>query len=136
MNEQLHSDNRFTAEAVQTLGLPDSPVIHLAIHTVAELLQPLESQSTFDARSTCISRFRVASGTVLEGLPIECATLKFLAYIGVERVASEVDMAIWSKRTDWLGQAKAALEADGRDPGPETKRMATRYGWDPSPRGR
>lgn len=124
----------YTAEAIRTLGLPDSPVIHFAISTVAELLRPLASMSHEDARSTCIDRYRVASGTVLERQPIEWARHQFQSRIGVE-----VDNTAWETikrllRTDWLGQAKASLEARGVDTGPDAQRMASRYGWYPVPR--
>lgn len=124
----------YSGEAMQTLGLPDSPVIHLAIRTVAELLQPLDAGSLEDARSTCIDRFGVSSGTVLESLPIEWARHQFLLRIGVDSDGFDSEDSMRTTRTDWLGQAKVSLEARGADPGPDAKRMATRYGWHPKPR--
>lgn len=132
----MSSDSEYASEAVKSLGLPDSPVIHLSIHTVAGLLRPLESRSLRDARSTCIARFRVASSTVLEGLPIEHARYEFLSRVGVEGDSTEADEAYRTRRTDWLGQAKEQLAAQGLDTGPDARPMATRYGWNPTPRGR
>lgn len=119
----------YSEEAQRLLGIPDSPVIHLAICTVAELLKPLDARSKLDADATRIQRMRVASGTALECLPIEIAQLNFLSAIGVEQ--EDPNMRAWLRvvRTNWLAQARAALTVLGLDPGMETKGMATRYGW-------
>lgn len=124
----------YTADALATMGLPESPVIDLSIRTVAELLQPLDARSRVDARSTCISRFRTASHAALEGLSIEWARYSFLISIGADSDGTEPAVAFRPGRTDWLGHAKAALDAIGVDTGPDAKRMATRYGWLPKPR--
>lgn len=70
----------------------DFGVISLAIQTATELLQP-SRRGRFDVRSTCIARVTVASGTVLEGLPIEFARHDFLSRIGVDGDAAGADAA-------------------------------------------
>jgi hypothetical protein len=120
-----------TEYALQTLGLPDSPAIHLAICTVAELLQPLDASCSASSRDKCIVRFRVASHAVREGLPIEYSRLQYLWRFGTDINHETAEAALRLPRTDWLGRAKAALEAIGVDPGPDAQKMATRYEWRP-----
>ena len=73
----------------------------------------------------------MASGTVLERLPFECAAATFLStLVGAAEPDFEAsDLAYRTKRTDWLGEAMAAIVADGHDPGPDARPWATRYGW-------
>lgn len=115
--------------AMWTFGALPTPVIDLAISTIAELLQPLDAHWNGFTRDKCIIRVRVASGTALEALPIEVARIECLWQFGIKTDRESVEAARRRPRTDWLGQAKQALEAIGVDPGPDSKCMATRYGW-------
>ncbi len=123
----------YSAEASKLVGIPRSPVIHLAILTVVDDLLPLAAQTRASAspnpNAARIGAFRVASRTVLEGFPIEWAKLYYLTYFGDEFDGSEAEVAYRTKRTDWLGEAKSVIESSGLDSGPDAKRMATRYGW-------
>jgi len=118
-------------EAMRALGLPNSPAIHLAICTVAELLQPLDATCSGSSRDKCLVRFRAASHAVREGLPIEYSRLQYLWRFGTDITHDTAEVAVRLPRTDWLGQARAALEAIGVDPGPDAQKMATPYGWSP-----
>lgn len=120
---------------MQTLGLPDSLVIDLAVRTVAELLLPLDARSKASSRNNAIDRARAASCVVLESWPIELGRIEYLSRLDISTDQEAIDAARRLPRTDWLGQAKAALVAAGIDPGPDTRGMATRYGWNPCPRG-
>ena len=126
-----HEENpEFKEAAVATMGLPDSPVILEAISTIAGLLRPLSKHSTCSPLHECIQRFRVASGAALDRKPIELVRLEYLTHCDVEFDPADAGAALSLPGTDWLGQAKAALEARGvSDTGPDAKKMATRYGW-------
>jgi len=114
-------------EASRLLGLPDSPVIHLAVTTIVNRLLALQHQSTLTAEVVRITAFRVASGTALEGMPFELAAAEFLHRLNGPGAPPYPDLGI--KRTDWLGDASNAIRESGGDPGPDARRMATRYGW-------
>lgn len=114
-------------EASRLLGLPDSPVIHLAVTTIANRLLALQHQSPLPAEAVRITAFRVASGTALEGMPFELAEAEFLHRLNDPGAPPLPDLGV--KHTDWLGEATAAIRESGGDPGPDARRMATRYGW-------
>jgi hypothetical protein len=107
--------------------LPDSPIIHLAVTTIVNRLLALQQQTTLTAEAVRITAFRVASETALEGWPFECAAAEFLHRLGDAGAPPYPDVG--SKRTDWLGDATTAIRESGIDPGPDARRMATRYGW-------
>jgi hypothetical protein len=118
--------------AMRSIGTLPTPVIDLAICTVAELLQPLDAQVNDSQRNKCTTRVRLASMAALEAMPLEAARIEYLWRYGLA-TGQEAAAARRLPRTDWLRQAKAALEAIGIDPGPDSKRMATRYGWNTHP---
>jgi hypothetical protein len=121
----------YSGEARQLLRIPDSPVIHLAICIVAELLRPLESRSTLDSRGTRIMQVRTASHAALENMPIEIARQHFLMAVGVPPTGPLTPELYRGFGTNWLAQARAALVVMGLDPGMDTTGMATYYGWEP-----
>lgn len=125
----------YCADARQHLGIPDSPVIHLAIATVADQLMPLSSGTTLTPDLVRITALRCASGAALNQMPFECAVLEFRQSLGIDIEADRAaaDQAFRTVRTDWLRAAKEQIVAEGHDPGPDAQRMATAYGWNPSP---
>ena len=116
-------------EAMRALVLPDSPMIHLAIGTVAELLQPLDANCSVSARDKCFVRCQVASRAVRTGWPIEFCRQEYFSRVGSGFDQGAADAALLLPRTDWFGQAKASLEAIGVDPGADAQQMAARYEW-------
>ena len=79
----LNRDGPMTeTEALKELGLPKSPVIDLAICTVAELLKPLDAQSPLDQRCTLITRYRTASRTAREALSIDESRAFYCVMLG------------------------------------------------------
>ena len=123
-----------SVEASRLLCLPNSPILHLAVTTVVARLLALPHQSSQSAEAVRITAFRVASGTVLECLPFECAAATFLSTLidAAEPDFEASDLAYRSKRTNWLSEARAAIVAEGADPGPYARPWATRYGWNSS----
>jgi hypothetical protein len=120
----------FREAALASMGLPDSPVIREAITTIAGLLRPLSTHSTSSPLHDCIQRFRWASHAALGHWPIEYVRLQYLSRCDMEIDPVEADAVLEIPGTDWLGQAKAALEVRGiLDTGPDAKKMASRYGW-------
>lgn len=122
----------YSEEARNQLGLPDSPVIHLAITKLADKLMSFASGTRFSADIIRITALRAASGCVQDESPFECAVLKFRVSLDLPADAAAADEAYRTTRTDWLGQAMAEIKAAGIDPGADARRMATPYGWNES----
>lgn len=120
-------------EAMRTIGLPESPVIHLAISMVAELLQPLDANCSASKRDKSMVRCRVAARTVFDRWPIEFSRQQYHLHFGTGFNQVAADAASRLPRTNWFEQAKAALEAIGLDPGPDARKMVIHYGWRPDP---
>ncbi|WP_062195732.1 hypothetical protein [Caldimonas taiwanensis] len=124
-----HHNEAFTRQ----LGLPDSPVIHLAVQIVMErLLAELEEPRRGDDQVR-IAAMRTASGTVLMRRPFVYARTYLKEILDGPADWASVRNEIVAPGPDWLGEARAAMLAAGEDPGPEARRMATRWGWDPGP---
>lgn len=121
-------------EASRQLGLPDSPILHLAISNLADRLLALPHHSSLRVEQVHVTALRVASQAALEGLPFEWVEADFLSrlHTAAESDWLAAEAARRTKRTDWLGQAKATIRSNGMDPGPDAWQMATRYGWDQS----
>ena len=122
----------YSAEAEKLLGLPDSPVVHLAVTRLVALLLPHADGTRFDPETVRITAFREASGAALEGLPLANVVGRF-------RLTLDLSSPPWSElakpksRTNWLDWAMAEIREEGLDPGPDANRLATRYGWTPYP---
>lgn len=116
-------------KASSQLGLPDSPVIHLAVTQVANLLLPHAAGTHLSEEQAYVQALRAASGTVLEYLPIEYAIEIFKERVGLSMDDEVAERMYRSHRTNWLRQAKNAILDAGEHPGPDTSRSATRYGW-------
>ena len=123
----------YSQEARQQLGLPDSPVLHLAITKLANALMLLAEGAQLDARIVRITALRSASSAALEQSPWACAAYRFSCDLGLPTDSAGSDEAFRTVRTDWLRAASAQIEAERLDPGPDTKRMATDYGWNGHP---
>lgn len=124
-----HHNEAFTRQ----LGLPDSPVIHLAVQTVMErLLAELEESRRSEDRVR-IAAMRTASGTVLMRRPFVYARTYLKEIIDGPADWDSVQDEVVAPGPDWLGEARAAMLARGEDPGPDARRIATRWGWDPGP---
>jgi len=120
----------YSAEARSLLGLPDSPVIHLAVTRLVDMLLPHSEGAPLSQRAVRITAFRSASGGALESLPFECVVGEFRSTLNLPADMEASEIAYRTKRTDWLGQARDDIVAAGGDPGRNAHRMATRYGWD------
>ena len=98
--------NALEAEGLSMLGLPDSPVVLRAIRHVAGQLQPLDSLSCDEPRLNYITRYRVASATVLEGLPIEHAQHQVRIYFGAVTTESSEASTLAFVVTELTGWGK------------------------------
>lgn len=123
----------YSEEARSQLGLPDSPVLHLAITKLADELMPFAEGAKVEARIIRITALRTASGAVREYLPLECAIYTFRTTLELPADPAASKEAYRTVRRNWMREAKAAIEAEGLDPGPNAVRMATAYGWNPDP---
>ena len=98
--------------ASSQLGLPDSPVIHLAVSHVVSLLLQHAPGTHLSEEQVHIQALRAASGTVLEHLPIEYAIERFKDRVGLEMKNAEfLERTYYSHRTNWLLIAKNAILA-------------------------
>lgn len=122
----MTDDDRF---ALESLFLPDSPVILRAVCLVAELLAPLDATCSGIRLDKSMVRFRVARQAVRSGLPIEFSRLQFLWRFDVDVAHTAADAALSLPRVDWLGQAKAALEAADIDPGTDAQLVMALCRW-------
>lgn len=122
----------FSQEARSTLGLPDSPAIHLAVTSLAERLGAFAEGTHLDLRAIRITALRTASRAVLEELPFEQVVFDFQTSLGLPGDQAAAEEAYRTTRTDWLGQAVAKIEAMGLSAGLDARRMATPYGWNTS----
>lgn len=116
-------------EASRQLGLPDSPTVHLAVTTVANRLLALVEGVEDDPRALGIQALRAASYAVLFSLPFEAATADFLSRCDLHADHETARRACKAGRMDWLGCAREQVLAEGSDPGPDVREMATAYGW-------
>lgn len=116
-------------EASRQLGIPDSPVVHLAIRTIAQRLLDAYGSQCQDWDAAQITALRCASRAALESESFELATLRFHLYADMHVDAALEARAREAVRTNWLGQATQQILAEGDDPGPDAKRLATSYGW-------
>jgi hypothetical protein len=115
------------------LGLPDSPVLHLAVKKLADEVMPIGAGSRLEGRLIRITALRTASGAVREYLPMACATYTFRKDVELLADPAESEEAFRTVRRNWMREARLQIEAEGLDPGPDAERMATAYGWNPLP---
>jgi hypothetical protein len=123
------SHRREMQTALQSLNLPDSPVIQLSVCSVAELLLPLDAKFIGSQHEKCMVRAHLAANAVRNNLPIEFVRLQCLWRFDVAVTHTAADAALTLPRHDWLAQAKAALQAIGVDPGPDARKLMAEGGW-------
>lgn len=116
-------------ELSRLIGIPDHPAIHLAISTVVDLLMTTAATTGEEPELQRVSAVRTASGAVLFSWPIEWAENFLLGGASPPHEVWWPEEALGAKRMDWLGQAIERLRQEGIDPGPDARRMRTRYGW-------
>ena len=82
-----------------------------------------------DQNAAKIAAMRCGSRAALESETFELAALRFHANLDL-KLDPALEAKAWEpSHTDWLGQAKSDILAEGSDPGPDAKRLATSYGW-------
>lgn len=118
-----------STEASSTLGIPDSPEIHLAITALAERLLLVAEQAGCEDRIKRITLLRQVSGVVLNRLPFVCAELELRVSLEISLTNEDYELAYKTQRTDWLGQAVAQLKSEGIETRPSFRKQATLYGW-------
>lgn len=116
-------------EASRLVGLPDSPVIHLAVSMVYDLLLPSAAGAPISLERVHIQAMRAASGCVLFSSAIEEARELFRDSVGLQMDASVFEPERRRPRVNWLKLARQQMLADGDDPGPDVSRCSTAYGW-------
>ncbi len=119
-----------SSTARSQLGVPDSPEIHLAITTVAELLLPVASASNRDEPLQRNVALRVASGAVLFGWPLSAAEQEVRDRLDLP-LADGVDLPEPRIRNekDWLAEAAEQLRRQGVHVDPKFQHQRTEYGW-------
>lgn len=131
--------NRFTdarplfpyasSEARAGLGIPDVPVIHLAITQLAERLMLMTIDRGDSKESVRILALRCASYGVLMKLPIEAVEMRFLTYVDLPTSPDAFDRAQEAAPVDWLGDAMACLGTGQGATVNSVRQLATPYGW-------
>jgi hypothetical protein len=121
-----------SSAAHRQLGVPSSPVIHLAITTLAEQLLPLAGSTGLDDAQSRILALRVASDAALFGWSLPEAEQH--VRIGLDRPCQDgVKVPTHRIRipteTDWLGSAAARLEREGVHVDQRFQQQRTNHGW-------
>ena len=116
-------------DASRQLGIPDSPVVHVAIRTVADRLMESQGAECCDQGAAQIAAMRTASRSGLESESFDLATLRFRLAMDLSTDAEQEAGAAESAKTDWLQMAREAILGEGVDPGPDSHKLASRYGW-------
>lgn len=132
MNEYSSPDPEFpcqSREASSQLGIPDSPVIHLAITELASQLLQYTEGSPLEHWQIRIAALRAASGAVLFGRSFDEAEfhLRIATDLPVPSVIPEEVML--APRRDWLAEAAARLRAEGMNVPHAYQRQRSPYGW-------
>lgn len=118
-----------SSELSKALGVPDSPLVHLAITTLADRLLPIAEAAFGDIRRPRIQSLRAASYAVLMCETFNCAEVRFRSSLELPVSQEEIDSASGNERTNWLAKAAAQLQAEGVDLGSYVRVQASPYGW-------
>jgi hypothetical protein len=114
------------------VGGPESPEIHLAISTVAELLLPVCEESKAEKRLQRIVAVRVASAAVLFGWPLPAAEQDLRSQLGLAlKPKPHLPASRISNEKDWLAEAADRLRGEGVAVTPGFQRQRSNYGWRP-----
>lgn len=116
-------------EASRLLGIPESPVVHLAIRTVADRLMESHGAECRVQEAAQIAAMRSASRAVLESESFDLATLRFRLAMDLPTDVEQEARAADAPKSDWLKMARDTILAEGGDPGPDPHQLASRYGW-------
>ena len=118
-----------SSELTKELGVPDSPLVHLAISSLAEQLLPIAEGASSDARIQRIQALRAASYAVLMHHTLAFTDVRFRASLELPVSQEEIDSVSGNERTNWLAKASAQLQAEGVDLGSYVRVQASPYGW-------
>jgi hypothetical protein len=118
-----------SSELSKELGVPDSPLIHLAISSLAEQLLPIAEVTSSDARMQRTQVLRAASYAVLMHHTLAFTEARFRSSLELPVSQEEIDSVSGNERTNWLAKASAQLQAEGVDLGSYVRVQASPYGW-------
>jgi|GEM_PF-4015428 len=118
-----------SSELSKELGVPDSPLVHLAISSLAERLLPTAETAFSDPRMQRIQALRAASYAVLMHHTLAFTDVRFRASLELPVSQEEVDSATGNEKTNWLAKASAQLQAEGVDLGSYVRVQPSPYGW-------
>lgn len=118
-----------SSELTKELGVPDSPLVHLAISSLADRLLPIAEAALSDTRTQRIQALRAASYAVLMHHTLAFADVRFRASLQLPVSQEDIDSASGNERTNWLAKAVAQLQAEGVDLGSYVRVQASPYGW-------
>lgn len=118
-----------SSEASHYLGIPDSPVVHLAITRLAERLLLTTFPRDEPSEMARIAALRCASYGVLMRHSFEAIEYRFGVYIDLPRHDAAFDRAEKANSVDWMGEAISQLESEGVDIASGVRQQATPYGW-------
>lgn len=118
-----------SSELSKELGVPDSPLVHLAISSLAERLLPIAEAASSDTRIQRIQALRAASYAVLMHETFTCTEVRMRSSLELPVSKEEFDAASGNERTNWLAEASAQLQAEGVDLGSYVRVQASPYGW-------
>ena len=121
----------FSSEAHSTLGIPDTPEVHLAITELATSLLSTARASSRSEREQRIAALRTASGAVLFGWPLPVAERELR--LSLDMPPNDAPSARYRihEGKDWLGRAAARLREQGLPVRADYARQRTNYGWRP-----
>jgi hypothetical protein len=118
-----------SSELTKEIGVPDSPLVHLAISSLAEQLLPIAEGASSDARIQRIQALRAASYAVLMHHTLAFTDVRFRSSLELPVSQEEIESVSGNERTNWLAKASAQLQAEGVDLGSYVRVQASPYGW-------
>ena len=118
-----------SSELTKALGVPDSPLVHLAICSLAERLLPIAEAACADPRIQRSEALRAASYAVLMHHTFISAEVRLRSSLGLPISQEKIDEASGHESTNWLAEASAQLLAEGVDLGSYVRVQASPYGW-------
>src|ERR1035437_5092155 len=117
-----------SSELTKELGVPDSPLVHLAISSLAERLLPVAEAASSDTRIQRIQALRAASYAVLMHHTFAFTDVRLRASLELPVSQEEFDAASGNERPNWLAHASAQVQAEGGDLGAYVRVQASPYG--------
>ena len=115
-----------SSEARQQLGIPNSPVIHLAITDLAQRLLDECPDFGNPPEILRITALRSGSYGARESRAYEAVAVRHRAMLGSRVEQEEIDLAYALPRMDWLGLAMSRLEAEGIATDPRSRQHSPR----------